>query len=324
VFATFERQPSDMALQAFFRSFRLHQRRSFGDARASTEATMAIQQRSQIESNRAHAGDTLTFIGNATVLLRYGDLTILTDPSFIHRGEQVPLGYGMSTERLTDPAMDIADLPPLDLIVLSHYHGDHVDQVAEAELDRAIPIITVPDAATTLASRGFTETRPLETWESFEHVKGDTQIRVTAMPGRHAPGALTVGLPPVMGSVIELSRHSDGRGAGRPSVRLYITGDTVMYEGLEEIPKRYPEIDLALLHLGGTRVLGLTVTMDAEQGVELLRTVQPKLAVPIHYNDYEAFKSPLQDFIDAVAEAGLDDRVRYLLHGEALELAEVA
>jgi hypothetical protein len=52
---------------------------------------------------------------------------------------------------------------------------------------------------------------------------------------------------------------------------MYITGDTLVIDALKEIPRRYPDIDLALLHLGGTRVLGILVTMDAEQGVEMLQ-----------------------------------------------------
>src|SRR5947209_4611527 len=67
----------------------------------------------------------LTFIGTATVLLRFGGFTILTDPNFLHRGEHAYLGMGLRSRRLTEPAMAIADLPPLDFIVLSHHHGDH-------------------------------------------------------------------------------------------------------------------------------------------------------------------------------------------------------
>ena len=63
-----------------------------------------------------------------------------------------------------------------------------------------------------------------------------------------------------------------------------------------KIPARYPNTDIALLHLGGTRVLGVMLTMDGKQGVELMRIVQPDLALPIHYNDYDVFKSPLEDF----------------------------
>src|SRR3712207_6171344 len=85
------------------------------------------------------ASGSILFIGTATVLLRYAGYTILTDPNFLHRGEQAHLGYGLRSTRLTDPALDIADLPPLDLVVLSHLHGDHFDQVAERHLDHDLP-----------------------------------------------------------------------------------------------------------------------------------------------------------------------------------------
>ena len=58
------------------------------------------------------------------------------------------------------------------------------------------------------------------------------------------------------------------------------------------------------------------VTMDAEQGVRMLPIVRPKLAIPIHYNDYDVFKSPLSDFRREVRPAGLEDRVHYLRHGD--------
>jgi L-ascorbate metabolism protein UlaG (beta-lactamase superfamily) len=65
---------------------------------------------------------SIFFVGNATVLIRHAGFTILTDPTFIHMHEN--LGYGLSSTRLTNPAIDIKDLPPIDLIVLSHFHGD--------------------------------------------------------------------------------------------------------------------------------------------------------------------------------------------------------
>jgi L-ascorbate metabolism protein UlaG (beta-lactamase superfamily) len=114
-----------------------------------------------------------------------------------------------------------------------------------------------------------------------------------------------------MGSMVEF----DGP-AGGNAVRLYISGDTLVYRDLREIPRRYPTIDLGLLHLGGTRVLGLYVTMNGKQGVEALRLVNPHVALPIHYDDYSRFKSPLEDFAREVAAAGLEDRVHYLQRGE--------
>lgn len=89
-----------------------------------------------------------------------------------------------------------------------------------------------------------------------------------------------------------------------------------MYEQLKQIPQRYPDIDLALLHLGGTKVFGILLTMDALQGVQAIQIIAPHVAIPIHYNDYTVFKSPLEDFMKAVTAAGLETQVQYLNHGE--------
>ena len=109
--------------------------------------------------------DSLVFVGNATVLLRLGGFTVLTDPTFVHRHEKVSIGYGMHTTRLTDPAMDVADLPPVDLVLLSHLHGDHFDQVAERDLDHGLPVVTTAQAAAELRGKGFDRTVALGTWD---------------------------------------------------------------------------------------------------------------------------------------------------------------
>jgi L-ascorbate metabolism protein UlaG (beta-lactamase superfamily) len=254
---------------------------------------------------------SIFFIGNATVLLRWAGMTILTDPTFIHKHEQTWLGYGLHTTRLTDPAIEIADLPPLDLVLLSHFHGDHFDQVAEAELDKSLPILTTPASAKELNERGFSNTVSIDTWETFTIEKGEARLRITATPGKHGPALVDLVLPDVMGSLLEFMMPD-----GAVRFRLYITGDTLVIDDLQELPQRYPEVDLALLHLGGTQVLGIMVTMDGAQGVEMMRLVDPKHAIPIHFDDYDIFKSPLSDFQSEVEAAGLTDRVTYLSHGE--------
>jgi L-ascorbate metabolism protein UlaG (beta-lactamase superfamily) len=214
------------------------------------------------------------FVGNATVLLRLGGLTVLTDPTFVHRHEKVSIGYGMHTTRLTDPAMDIADLPPLDFVLLSHFHGDHFDQVAERDLDHDLPIVTTAQAAAELGERGFARTVALDTWDTVAVRRGGRTLTVTATPARHGPGVTDLALPDVNGSVLETD------GADGPVRRVWISGDTLVHDALAEIPRRHPDLDLGLVHLGGTRVLGLLVTMDAEQGVEAVRTVDPRAVVP--------------------------------------------
>lgn len=114
-----------------------------------------------------------------------------------------------------------------------------------------------------------------------------------------------------MGSILEFQTP-----AGKTTFRLYITGDTLIHENIKEIPQRYPDIDLALLHLGGTRAFGIMLTMDAKQGVKAIQIIAPRTAIPIHFNDYTVMKSSLEDFMKAVAAAGLENKVRYLNHGD--------
>lgn len=270
------------------------------------------------EGGADFSAGSIFFVGTATVLLRYAGFTILTDPNFLHAGDHVHLGYGLTAKRLTNPAIELEDLPPIDFCVLSHYHGDHFDQIVEERLQKDLPIITTEHAAGEIKDKGFTAAIALDTWDSVTVSKGNATVRVTSMPGKHGPSITDLLLPTVMGSMLEFQPAE-----GRTSLRLYITGDTLVHDDLKEIPQRYPDIDLALFHLGGTRIMGLLLTMDAEQGVEAIRIINPREVIPIHYNDYEVFKSPLEEFKKAVLEAGFQDRVRYLSHGETYDF-EVA
>ena len=99
------------------------------------------------KSPTAAAAGSITFVGTATVIIRYGDLTILTDPNFLHKGDHVHLGYGLTSQRLTDPAIAFESLPPIDLVLLSHMHADHFDQLVAEKLDRKMPIVSTEGAA---------------------------------------------------------------------------------------------------------------------------------------------------------------------------------
>ncbi|GGQ29646.1 MBL fold metallo-hydrolase [Streptosporangium pseudovulgare] len=257
------------------------------------------------------------FVGNATMLIRYDGFTLLTDPNFLHRGQRAYLGYGLSSRRRTDPAIRVEDLPPLDAVVLSHMHGDHWDRVARHGLDRSVPIVTTRQAARRLRRQGFGEAQGLSTWQERTLRRDGRTLKVTALPGRHAPGAAQVLLPPVMGSMLEFVRQD-----GSVGLRMCISGDTLMdRELLAPIPERYPDIDVGVVHLGGTMILGMMmVTMDGAQGAEWLSLIGPRHAVPIHYDDYEAFSSGLDDFREEIERRGMSDRVRYLARGETCPL----
>ncbi|MDH2425601.1 MBL fold metallo-hydrolase [Sphaerisporangium sp. TRM90804] len=256
------------------------------------------------------------FVGNATTIIRSHGFTLLTDPNFLHRGQRAYLGWGISTRRRTDPAMDVYRLPPLDAVVLSHMHGDHWDRVARRGLDRKLPIFTTPHAARRLRRQGFHNAVGLETWQERVLRRGDHSLVITALPGRHGPGAVDRMLPPVMGAMLGF-----GDAGAAPDLRMHISGDTLLDERLEAIPERFPDIDVGLVHLGGTKILGqVMVTMDGMQGAHWVEMIDPDLVLPVHYDDYEAFTSGLDDFRHHVNRLGLAGKVHYIARGETYHI----
>ncbi|MFD5823838.1 MBL fold metallo-hydrolase [Lentzea sp. NPDC060358] len=249
---------------------------------------------------------SLHFVGNATTVLRLGPFTLLTDPNFLHKGQWTHIGQGIVSRRLTDPAVEIADLPELDAVLLSHFHGDHFDRVASRQLPHDLPVLTTPHAAKRLSRRGFREATPLRTWQTTTMSSGAAKLTITSLPGRHALGPLGRLLPPVMGTMLEYREA-----AGVLPFRIYLSGDTLVHPELRAIRERFDGIDLAVMHLGGTKVLGVLLTMDGEQGADLMELLDPRVTVPVHYEEYGVMKSPLSDFTAEVSRrrTGLDVQV---------------
>lgn len=266
------------------------------------------------QAGRAMTADQITFVGTATTLIQVAGFTILTDPNFLHRGDRAYVGLGVTAKRLTEPALSPGQLPELDFVLLSHHHGDHFDRIAARDLDHDLPIITEPHAARKLRRQGFRSPVALSNWDSRTVSRGSAEVRVTSLPGQHAPRPFGYLVPPVMGSLLDFSQ------GGQRLLRLYITGDTLMHDGINQIAERFGDIDLCLIHLGGTKIAGILLTMDARQGVQALRTVAPCAAIPIHYDDYTLFNSPLSDFRKAAERAGLPSVVHYLNRGDSYQL----
>lgn len=264
------------------------------------------------EGENAGEEASILFIGNATVILRIGPFTILTDPNFVHKGDHVHLGYGMKAKRLTDPALEIEELPHIDFLLVSHFHGDHFDQAAEREIPKDKPIVTAADAVDEFRDKGFTNVHGLEKWEPVILKKGAESLTLTAMPARHAPLFMQPMLPDVIGSMIEYQTPD-----AEKKVRIYISGDTLMHGELGEISARFPGVDAGLFHLGGTRLFGVLLTMDARQGVAAMEAIKPRTAIPVHYNDYDVFKSSLEDFKKEVSKSGYGGEIVYLEPGQA-------
>ena len=266
----------------------------------------------------------VTFVGNATTVLRLGGFTLLTDPNFVRRGRRVHLGYGLTSRRLRDPALTPAELPPYDALVLSHLHGDHFDGVARRELPREPPVVTTGRAAEKLRKWGFTATG-LDHWTTWETARDDRRLRITAVPGQHGPAGVHRLLPPVIGTVLDLETREPSAATGwLRDLRMYITGDTLNVPRLQEVTERFPDVDVMVTHLGGTRALGVLVTMDGRQGTDLVERIRPRAVVPVHYDDYTVMRSPLSDFVDEMARRGHTALLRPVGRGDTVDLFPTA
>jgi L-ascorbate metabolism protein UlaG (beta-lactamase superfamily) len=195
---------------------------------------------------------SVTRIAHASVLLDFGNATVLTDPWFsekthFHHGE--PLG------------IPLARLPRLTAVVASHAHYDHFDIETFARYpDKAVPFFVGPNMLTAARAAGFTNVRELRPWESA------------------TVGPLTITAAPAAHKVPEVTFVIQANGA-----TVYFGGDTRLIPELDELPKRFPSVQLALLSVNGLRVLGEQVVMNAEQAAEFAGRLGAEVAVPIHY-----------------------------------------
>lgn len=285
------------------------------------------------------------FIGTATTVIEWQGLRILTDPNFLREGDRVHLGPGITAERLTNPALDLDEMPPVDVILLTHYHADHFDPLVEDALNRDFPVVTTPHAKTHLVSGRagkdpFRNVTELDFFESLillaprmDH-KRRPVVKVTAMPGKHVPpGPLSVAnkiiraVPPTNGWMVELGYSDDipspVDGEIVTGYRIYISGDTLFVDDLKEIPRwlHRKRVDLMLIHLGGAAIPRpsvplVTITMDAKDGVQLMRLVDPDTTIPIQYDDYKHFLSSLEDFKAEVEKRKMSQQVICLDRGD--------
>ena len=256
----------------------------------------------------------ITHIGGPTVLIEAGGWRLLTDPTFDPPGGSYRFGWGTGSRKTAGPAIAAADLPPIDAVLLTHeHHGDNLDPAGRALLPSAGVVVTTVSGAGRLGGTA----RGLAPWATtLLEAPGRPSIEVTATPCRHGPPLSHA----LVGDVIGFALGWDGQEEGQ----LWISGDTVLYDGVRRVADRL-KVDTALLHLGGVQfpVTGpVRYTMTARQAVELIGLVRPRRAIPIHYEGWKHFTQG-RDVIErelAGAPADVRQRVRWLPIGAAVEL----
>ena len=259
----------------------------------------------------------ITHIGGPTVLIETGGWRLLTDPTFDPAGEHYAFGWGTSSDKVTGPAVDVADLPPVDAVVLSHdHHGDNLDTAGRRLLSSVPTVLTTVAGARRLAATGA-DVRGLAAGDTTRLTgAGKPDLDVTATPARHGPPLTRSIVGQVVGFAV--------RRSGESRVLVWVTGDTVLHGGLRDAAKEL-DVDVLVVHVGGVQfpITGpLRYTMTGQEAVELVALTAPRVAVPVHYEGWSHFRDGRAGIDRALAAAPehTRGRVRRLDLGSATDL----
>jgi L-ascorbate metabolism protein UlaG (beta-lactamase superfamily) len=251
----------------------------------------------------------ITSIGGPTALLELDGLRLLTDPTFDPSGSDysTPL---YTLHKVTGPAIRAEAIGPVTAVLLSHdHHFDNLDGAGRALLARVPHVLTTVAGAERLGhgavGLGAGDERVLRS-------PNGRQLMISATPARHGPSGGDRG--PVIGFTL--------RWTDKPDSVLYISGDTVWYEGVEQLLDREP-VRIAILFAGAAQVAAVGpahLTFTAGEMVQVARACPKSLILPLHIEGWQHYSESRKDVEAAFAREGLSKRLRLLDRGETLLL----
>lgn len=247
---------------------------------------------------RAEADQTLvTWVGHATYVIQVGGLTVLTDPVWSRRIPGV-------RPRLTPAGVDWDALPPIDAVLISHNHYDHLDAPTIRRLPRTTPLLVPANLAWWFRRRGFRDVTDLDWWESREIAAGTGggPVRFDFVPAHHwSRRTITDTNKSLWGGWMITA--ADGTG-------IFFAGDTGYGHWFSAIGERFPGINLALLPVGAYEPQWFMQPMhlNPEEAVRACAEVGARRMAPMHWGTFvlsaEAIVEPLERTRAAWAAAG--------------------
>jgi len=239
----------------------------------------------------------VTWIGHASFLVQFTDLNVLVDPNFAN--------WLFFIKRIKRAGLKLKDLPPIDLVLLTHAHFDHFHKPTLRRLPHP-KIGVMPWGMGDLArGLGFSRVIELKWWESFQH--GDW--RVTLTPCKHWGARML---------------HDKHRGYGgfvleHQGRSIYHAGDSAYFDGFKEIGERLkPQV--ALLPIGAYYPESFrNVHMGPDEAVKVFRDLRAEWFVPMHYGtfklSFEELDEPPRWLRDIANKDGLSKHLRFLEEG---------
>ncbi|MBV6716664.1 MBL fold metallo-hydrolase [Paenibacillus chitinolyticus] len=263
-----------------------------------------------LKANRSET--TITWIGHSTFLLQKNGINLVTDPVWASR-----MGFD---KRLAEPGLKLGELPPVDAVLLSHGHYDHL-HIGSLRALPGKPKLLVPEGlGKTLRRKGFDDIQELSWWGSHE-LGG---LRLHFVPAQHwTRRSLTdTNTSHWGGWIIE--------DAGKPGAdpdSLYFAGDSGYFQGFRMIGEQF-RIGCALMPIGAYEPEWFMSTqhVSPEEAVQAFLDTQADIFVPMHYGSFRLADDTPQEALDRLRlnweQRKLDpQRLKVLLHGQTLKTA---
>ncbi len=259
-----------------------------------------------LRENAKHSEPTVTWIGHATLLVQMGHLTFLTDPIWSDRASPVSFA---GPQRIVAPGVAIDDLPPIDFVVISHNHYDHLDLpslVALAERDPNTRFFVPLENGDLLRDDGIENVEELDWGQHVEH----EGVRVYCLPAQHwSKRGIGDDRKALWSSwaVIGTDR------------RFFFAGDTGYFDGFARIAEALGPFDLAAVPIGAYEPTEMMKSshMNPEEAVRAAIDLRARAAVAMHYGTFnltdESLDEPPKRFTKAASEGPFGDEAAWLL-----------
>jgi N-acyl-phosphatidylethanolamine-hydrolysing phospholipase D len=246
----------------------------------------------------------ITWIGHATMLAQFGGLNLLTDPIFSERASQVSFA---GPKRAQPPGVALADLPHIDLVLVSHNHYDHLDEASVRALNAQAggpPLFVVPlGVKAWLAEVGITNAVELDWWQSQRIETAVGVVEIVLTPVQHWSGrSLTDRMATLWG----------GYAVFAPDFQLFHAGDTGYSPDFAEIGRRFADrqrdggFDIALLPVGAyePRWFMKDQHADPAEAVQIHRDLRARRSVGYHWGTFTLTDESLDEPPRALVAAG--------------------
>jgi L-ascorbate metabolism protein UlaG (beta-lactamase superfamily) len=226
--------------------------------------------------NPPESGLRVTWLGHSTAIIEIDGVTILTDPVWKERSSPSSI---VGPKRFFPVPIKIEDLPPIDAVLISHDHFDHLDMHTVQKLaELGIPLYVPLGVGAHLEKWGISENKftELDWWDSVS--VGERQIQLIATPARHFSGrGLFNGSDPTLWITFVIVG---------PDHCVFFCGDTGVYPELTDIGEKYGPFDITLMKIGAYGDKWPDIHLTPEQAVHVHLALRGELLLPIHWGTF--------------------------------------